>query len=72
MATRDPIVYLAGPIANTAPGQAVDWRHEAWLQFHDRGVEALSPMRAKEALAKEAIGSNFHAYERRGTFFTSR
>ena len=67
-----PLVYLAGPIANTAAGQSVEWRVEAHKWLFNRGIETLSPMRAKEALARGPIGDDFHAYENQGVFFTSR
>lgn len=67
-----PLVYLAGPIAGTEAGVAVDWRFNAQYLLHDRGLEALSPMRAKETLSQSRIGNNFRDYEKRGVFFTSR
>jgi len=67
-----PLVYLAGPIANTEAGVSLDWRGAAWMALTARNIECLSPMRAKETLARQKIGDDFHAYEDRGIFFTSR
>jgi nucleoside 2-deoxyribosyltransferase len=67
-----PLVYLAGPIANTGADEATLWRSDAYRALYARDIEALSPMRAKETLAQEAIGCDFHAYQDRGVFFTSR
>ncbi len=67
-----PLVYLAGPIANTQRAEAVGWRFEATNALRERNIEALSPMRAKERLARNDIGDNFHKYEDEGVFFTSR
>ena len=67
-----PLVYLAGPIANTDAGVSLEWRDVAHTALTARNIECLSPMRAKEALARGKIGDDFHAYEDRGIFFTSR
>lgn len=68
-----PKVYLAGPIAGLQFDEATDWRHQAHHALDSRGIETLNPMRAKDALSsKGRIGTDFHAYEKEGLFFTSR
>jgi len=67
-----PLVYLAGPIANTQAGASLEWRGIAHLALAARNIESLSPMRAKEKLAARNIGDDFHAYENQGIFFSSR
>lgn len=68
-----PICYLAGGIAGLVGHDAVDWRHAAWLELKERGVETLDPMRAKTVLSGAAqISRNFHDYEHHGAFFTSQ
>lgn len=69
-----PLVYLAGPIAGTAPGEAIEWRQAAAAALRDRGIETLSPMRAKSAIAHApgGIGRDFRDYENEGAFYTSR
>lgn len=72
----NPIVYLAGPIAGCTYGEAVDWRALAQYQLRERGVEALSPMRAKLALSDpgyvKQISSTFHEYKHLGPFYTAK
>jgi nucleoside 2-deoxyribosyltransferase len=68
-----PLVYLAGAIANMSYEGATDWRSDAAYHLATHGIEALDPMRAKPKAALGAkIGDNFHNYEHRGVFFTSR
>lgn len=68
-----PKVYLAGAIAGLQYDSATDWRVQAAHALKERGVEALDPMRAKNALSSRgAISTNFHDYEKNGAFFTSR
>lgn len=70
---KRPLVYLAGGIAGLPGVEAVEWRGQALLSLANRNVEALDPMRAKQALGQQArISTNFHDYEGRGAFFTSR
>jgi nucleoside 2-deoxyribosyltransferase len=66
-------VYLAGAIAGLQFDAATDWRHQAKHALSERGIEALDPMRSKNALASLGkISTNFHDYEQSGAFFTSR
>jgi len=70
---RNPLVYLAGAIADMNYDSATDWRWEAGTLLNARSIEVLNPMRAKPKSALGAtIGNNFHDYEHRGAFFTSR
>lgn len=68
----NPIVYLAGPIANTEAGESVEWRVQAADALNNRYILPLSPMRCKETLAHNAIGGDFREYADRGVFFTSQ
>jgi nucleoside 2-deoxyribosyltransferase len=71
--SQHPIVYLAGGIAGLVGSETVEWRHAAARALGIRGIECLNPMRCKEALAAQPmISSNFHDYENRGPFFTSK
>ena len=65
-----PVVYLAGPIANTAQGVAFNWRIYASERLRERGIETRSPMRAKMTLAEGRIGGDFREYEDRGWAYT--
>lgn len=65
-----PVVYLAGPVANTAMGEAFAWRADAAAALAARGIEARSPMRNKKALAKKDILGDYHAYAGFGWQFT--
>lgn len=68
-----PLVYLAGAIAGLSGVDATEWRFEAAARLHDRGVETLNPMRAKQSLGEQSrISVNYHDYEKLGTFFTSK
>ena len=68
-----PLAYLAGPIAGISGSDATDWRHYALARLEIHSIECLSPMRAKQSLAdQERISTNYHDYERLGTFFTSK
>jgi nucleoside 2-deoxyribosyltransferase len=69
----NPIVYLAGGIAGLAGKDATDWRVDAAQELWNREIDALDPMRAKEALGRqERISRNFNDYAKNGAFFTSR
>ena len=46
------LVYLAGPIDGLTYAQAVDWRQYAIKELRKDGITGLSPLRAKEFLAK--------------------
>lgn len=68
-----PLVYLAGGIAGLSGAEATDWRYLASRDLMPRGIECLSPMRAKFTLTEQPkISTNFHDYENNGVFFTSR
>lgn len=45
-----PKVYLAGPIRGLNYNEATEWREQAKAQLADVGIDAMSPMRAKEYL----------------------
>lgn len=45
-----PKAYLAGPIAGLSYAGTVEWRRVVSEQLRDVGIEAFSPMRAKEYL----------------------
>lgn len=68
-------VYLAGPIAGHRYNETVDWRSQVAAALRDRGVDSLSPMRAKEKLKEDGIiSSDFRHYagKGRGPFYTSK
>ncbi len=44
-------VYLAGPIKGLGYAEAVEWRELATKIFEGYGIQAFSPMRAKEYLS---------------------
>ena len=68
-----PLVYLAGPIAGISGVDATDWRHYSLARLEIHAIECLSPMRAKHSLVEqEKISTNYHDYEKFGTFFTSK
>lgn len=68
-----PLVYLAGGIAGLPGSETVEWRRYAAVRLDLHGIESLSPMRAKDALANQSrIGTDFNEYAHRGAFFTSR
>lgn len=68
----NPIVYLAGPIAGCTYKEAFAWRVNAKRQLQAFGIDSLSPMRQKKALADLVnIGADFRAYEDNGPFYTS-
>ncbi len=46
-----PSVYLAGPIKGLHYGAATEWRERAKSTLAYNGIDAFSPMRAKEYLA---------------------
>ena len=68
-----PVVYLAGPIANTDYSHAVDWREAAIVDLFEYHITGLSPMRAKRELLAhgDRIAGNFRTYQKLGPFFTS-
>lgn len=47
-------VYLSGPITGLTFGGATDWREYAKAQLEPAGIAGISPLRAKEYLAKLA------------------
>ncbi len=49
-----PSVYLAGPIRGLDYQSAVGWREQALAALSDAGIDAFSPMRAKDYLRKES------------------
>jgi len=55
--SRHPTCYLAGPIAGLSYGAATDWRETAVALLWKAGIQALSPMRAKQYLAGVACFS---------------
>jgi hypothetical protein len=62
----NPVVYLAGPIANTQAGVAFEWREYAASKLDAHGIETRSPMRAKYGLSGDNIGVDYKAYASRG------
>jgi len=70
---RNHLVYLAGGIAGLVGDDAMNWRLLARSRLAAHGIEAVDPLRAKEALSGMArISTDFHDYENKGPFFTSR
>lgn len=68
-----PLVYLAGAIAGHAFDSVNDWRVNAKHFLSLRGIETLSPLRAKANLGVlGTISTDFHDYAGLGPFFTSR
>lgn len=65
-----PVVYLAGPIANTALGDAFEWRDYAKNALGAYNISTLSPLRAKEKLASDDIGTDFRRYSMQGWAYT--
>lgn len=64
-----PKVYLAGPISGLSFKGATDWRNYAVKRLAARGIEGLSPMRAKEYLAEiEKISGHGREYAHLGPF----
>ena len=70
----NPIVYLAGGIANLTGAEAINWRIKAAEQLAERGIDSLDPMRAKRHRWTQAgkVSANFHDYADAGAFFTSK
>lgn len=68
--SRQPTVYLAGPIAETAADVAFGWRIHAAECFADYGIETRSPMRGKELLMGVDIAGDYREYERNGWAYT--
>jgi nucleoside 2-deoxyribosyltransferase len=57
------LVYLAGPITGLSWGNATDWRDHARTSLAKNGINGLSPLRAKDYLAKEdAIAVQYDNY----------
>lgn len=68
-----PLVYLAGAIAGLAYDDAADWRNIAKHRLAERGIETLSPLRAKSVLRENSvISQNCHDYADLGVFFRPR
>lgn len=65
-----PVVYLAGPIAGTAQGEAFEWRLHAADVLRAHGIHALSPMRAKEKLSLHDVSDDYRGYQRYGWAYT--
>lgn len=66
-----PLVYLAGPIAGAHYHDATAWRDHAMLALRERSIEALSPMRGKQALQFKQISRDFRDYQDHGPAFTA-
>ena len=66
-----PRVYLAGPIAGVDYDVAVDWREYATERLTARGIECLSPMRAKHALKGKRISRDYKKYQDHGQSYTA-
>lgn len=49
--STNPRIYLAGPISGLLYASAVNWRHYAKQHLAEHGIDAFSPMRAKQFLA---------------------
>ena len=49
------LIYLAGPITGLSYGDCVDWREYAQKELLNIGILGLSPMRAKNYLAKQEV-----------------
>lgn len=62
-------VYLAGPISGLTYDQGNEWRLEAAEYLKTVGIEAYSPMRAKEYLRSEGVLTGAYAH---GLFSSSR
>lgn len=61
--TKQPTVYLAGPIAGLSYGDATDWRAYARERLAALNVAGLSPMRGKTYLAREQkIGDSYETH----------
>lgn len=45
-----PSVYLAGPITGLTYDEGSEWRADAIEDFNDAGIDAYSPLRAKQYL----------------------
>ena len=50
MSYHRPSVYLAGPIKNRTYSGATSWREYVKILLEDDGIDAFSPMRAKQYL----------------------
>ena len=66
-----PLCYLAGPIAGVDYDVAVDWREYATERLTARGIECLSPMRAKHALKGKRISRDYKKYQDHGQSYTA-
>ena len=49
-----PRIYLAGPIGGLSYSEATDWRRLAVVDLTASGIDAFSPMRAKDFLKGES------------------
>ena len=67
-----PLVYLAGPMSGLHFADAQDWRARAQNELLWRGIETLSPMREKSALAGAVISGDFREYAHAGPFYSSK
>ena len=66
-------VYLAGPITGLTFDGCTGWRDYAIKRLAERGVQGLSPMRAKEYLRQlESISGTGKEYQHLGVFATPR
>jgi nucleoside 2-deoxyribosyltransferase len=48
-------VYLAGPISGLTFGESADWRVDVQQQLAAAGIDAYSPLRAKDYLDSEGV-----------------
>lgn len=47
-----PVVYMAGPISGLTFGECTDWRIHAKAELANAQINAVSPLRGKDFLAK--------------------
>lgn len=52
---RQPKVYLAGAITGLTYDQGQDWREYATVELAKKGIQAFSPLRAKQYLRKDGV-----------------
>lgn len=69
-----PLVYLAGGVTGLSGPAAMDWRVTAsHVLLYAYKIESRDPLRDNDSLYQETtISDDFHAYEQRGCFYTSR
>lgn len=66
-------VYLAGPITGCSYDGCTDWREWAKTELSKAGIIGLSPMRAKDYLAKfETISGTGQEYQHMSPLSTSK